>query len=222
MHWGVFFPSSAPVIAKVGFGAIGANSLNMGAADIIEGTQDIYYGTTGNTETHSTNYVRDSLFGGNQEAYEIFELASAGASFGAGFYSSAMFTSPFLNSGSIGYYANIYSGLNENSIYMNGMPGEQALMEIYGGSSQVYYRTSLGGRYIDQLANGIAHESKLGYTTLTQRVKTQILKDVELLKTGQISGIHWHFFESVITGKKGASKELIEFLIEMGIEYTIH
>ncbi|WP_102275579.1 pre-toxin TG domain-containing protein [Cytobacillus massiliigabonensis] len=45
-----------------------------------------------------------------------------------------------------------------------------------------------GGRYIDQLANGIAYESKVGYTSLTSRVKTQILKDAELIKKGQING----------------------------------
>jgi len=43
---------------------------------------------------------------------------------------------------------------------------------------QVYKRTSLGGRYIDLLdTSGIAHESKVGYVTLTKTIKKQIDKD---------------------------------------------
>lgn len=82
--------------------------------------------------------------------------------------------------------------------------------------------TSMGGRYIDQLANGIAHESKVGYTTLSERIKKQILKDAELIEKGKINGAHWHFFISGVTGDGGASQPLLDFLIEHGIQYTIH
>lgn len=93
---------------------------------------------------------------------------------------------------------------------------------MVGGKSQVYFKTSSGGRYIDQLANGIAYESKVGYTSLTSRVKTQILKDAELIKKGQINGAEWNFFRSADTGKIGVSKQLLQFLEQNGIKYKIH
>ena len=91
-----------------------------------------------------------------------------------------------------------------------------------GGVSQAYKKTTIGGRYIDQLANGIAHEAKVGYTTLTSTVKTQILKDAELIRTRQIKGAVWHFYRSPKTGKIGLSKPLKNFLKENGIDYKIH
>jgi len=80
----------------------------------------------------------------------------------------------------------------------------------------------MGGRYVDQLANRIAHESKVGYTSLTKKVKNQILKDKHLINTRRIDGAHWHFYKSQTTGKGGASKPLLAFLRENGIKYTIH
>jgi len=106
---------------------------------------------------------------------------------------------------------------------MTGTDGEEELARLVGGKSQQYRKTSLGGRYIDQLsADNIAHESKVGYTTLTKRIRTQILKDAELINTGRIEGAHWHFFTSGVTGKGGASQPLLDFLTENGISYTIH
>ena len=116
----------------------------------------------------------------------------------------------------------IIEGGSGTKTYMNGAAGELELANMYGGTSQAYFKTSQGGRYIDQLADGIAHESKVGYTTLTDRIRTQILKDAELINTGQIDGAHWHFFTSGVTNRGGASQPLLDFLIENGITYTIH
>ncbi|HJV15999.1 MAG TPA: hypothetical protein VJ546_01195 [Bacillales bacterium] len=106
--------------------------------------------------------------------------------------------------------------------FSGGKAGEKYLANLVGGKSQVYFKTSSGGRYIDQLANGIAYESKVGYTSLTSRVRTQILKDAELIKKGQINGAEWNFFRSADTGKIGASKQLLQFLKQNGIKYKIH
>ena len=80
----------------------------------------------------------------------------------------------------------------------------------------------MGGRFVDQYAKGIAHESKVGYTSLTRRIKIQILKDEYLTNKKQIKGAHWHFFESSVTGKIGPSQPLRNFLAEHGIDYTIY
>ena len=107
--------------------------------------------------------------------------------------------------------------------FSTGWAGEKYLSKLVGGKSQQYFKTSnYGGRYIDQLAKGIAHESKVGYTTLTYFVKRQILKDWELIQKGKIKGAEWHFFRSAITGKIGASLELRRFLYNHGIDYKIH
>jgi RHS repeat-associated protein len=98
--------------------------------------------------------------------------------------------------------------------------GENYLKKL-GGQSQVYFNTTKGARYVDQLVNGVAHESKVGYTTLTRKVRKQIAKDAELLKTGKVKEVMWSFFESPVTGKAGASKPLQEALDKAGIKTQI-
>ena len=99
--------------------------------------------------------------------------------------------------------------------------GENALKAL-GGESQVYFRTSQGGRYVDQLVNGIANESKVGYTSFTSTIRGQIAKDAELIQTGRIDGATWNFFTSPVTGKGGASQPLLDALRQNGIDYIIH
>ena len=80
-----------------------------------------------------------------------------------------------------------YSGIGST-----GIVGESALQQL-GGTSQYYFSTSLGGRYVDQLVDDVANESKVGYTSLTQSVQLQIAKDTELLQTGNVQGVAWNF-----------------------------
>ncbi len=112
---------------------------------------------------------------------------------------------------------------SQNNPYMSGSDGEAELARLVGGKSHAYRKTSLGARFIDQLSpDNIAHESKVGYTTLTRFVKKQILKDAELIENGTINGAIWHFFKSGVTGKGGASQPLLRFLTKHGIKYIIH
>lgn len=71
--------------------------------------------------------------------------------------------------------------------------GEARLAEAVGGESQVAYETSLGRRVVDQIAEGVAYESKMGYVTLTGDIAAQIAKDGELLSTGRLRGCEWWF-----------------------------
>jgi len=111
-------------------------------------------------------------------------------------------------------------------IYKRGETGEQFLKERFGGESQKYFKTWVNGvekgRFVDQFANRIAHESKVGYTCLNERVREQILKDAYLLQEKTATKVIWHFFRSGITGQLGASKQLLNFLTEHGIEYMFH
>lgn len=77
-------------------------------------------------------------------------------------------------------------------------------------------------RRVDVLAEGIAHESKVGYLSYSRSALRQIIKDVKLRKTAQISNAHWHFFRSAITGEVGADPRLLRVLDHFGIRYTIH
>lgn len=77
-------------------------------------------------------------------------------------------------------------------------------------------------RRFDVVANGTAHESKVGYTSLTTTVKSQIESDAFLIKNGAIQNAHWHFYASGITNQIGPSKPLLNFLDSKGIKYTIH
>ena len=106
--------------------------------------------------------------------------------------------------------------------YMTGSESEEELKRLVGGESQKSFSTSIGGRFVDQYADGIAYESKVGYTALTKRIRTQVEKDAELLKNGRIKGTHWYFFRSGVTGKVGPSAPLRNLLEEHGIKYTIY
>ncbi len=77
-------------------------------------------------------------------------------------------------------------------------------------------------RIIDVYVDGTAHESKVGYTTLTESIRRQIDSDAYLIKTGQVDEAHWHFMASDTNGRLGASPPLLDYLDEVGIRYTIH
>ncbi|MFP3418485.1 hypothetical protein R0K30_00015 [Bacillus sp. SIMBA_154] len=69
---------------------------------------------------------------------------------------------------------------------------------------------------------GVAHESKVGYTSLSNFVRKQIDKDARLRSEGRVKGVKWHFFKSAKTGKIGITKNLKEYLKKKKIPYQIH
>lgn len=96
-------------------------------------------------------------------------------------------------------------------------------------STQVYMRTqgcvkvcNSVGRSFDVLADGVAHESKVGYVSLTDGIRSQINSDAYFMQQGMIKEAHWHFYPSGITEQVSASKQVIALLNEKGIKYTIH
>lgn len=103
-----------------------------------------------------------------------------------------------------------------------GQIGENALAQEIGGESQVFFQTSRGGRYVDQLVNGIANEAKVGYQSLTSEIRLQVLKDIELVNTQQVQGAIWNFYRSPVTGLIGPSKPLGNFLNANNIPYILH
>lgn len=77
-------------------------------------------------------------------------------------------------------------------------------------------------RKSDVVADGTAHEVKVGYTVLTASVQAQIFSDAYLVKKEVVENAHWHFYPSGYTNQLGASKEVLDLLEKKKIKYTIH
>ncbi|MBC1573434.1 hypothetical protein HCJ57_11155 [Listeria booriae] len=70
--------AATPIV--VGVGAVAFGSIAYGASEMIEGGQQVYYGMKGDGYTFATNPLRDTLFMGNQAAYDTFGLLTTTAS----------------------------------------------------------------------------------------------------------------------------------------------
>ena len=68
--------AATPIVADVAV-AVGSGTAVFGAADAIEGTQDIYYGSTGDIDSTAVNGIKDDLFQGDEDAYYLTENAFA-------------------------------------------------------------------------------------------------------------------------------------------------
>ena len=68
--------AAIPIVADVAV-AVGSGTAVFGVADAIEGTQDIYYGSTGDIDSTAVNGIKDDLFQGNEDAYYLTENAFA-------------------------------------------------------------------------------------------------------------------------------------------------
>jgi len=92
-----------------------------------------------------------------------------------------------------------------------GNMGETALRKTYGGAKKTF-KTSQGTRFVDNFAEGVAHEAKVGYKSATKFIKKQFAKDLELLGNASsgVKEVVWTFYKSPQTGKAGASKQLLE------------
>jgi hypothetical protein len=106
-----------------------------------------------------------------------------------------------------------------------GILGELTLGKLVWGAQRAL-QTSSGTRIVDRLVTGaaglVAHESKVGYISLRGFIKDEIAKDAELLRTGQITQVVWHFYENPTTGKIGATQSVPDEFTKNGIQYIIH
>jgi RHS repeat-associated protein len=84
--------------------------------------------------------------------------------------------------------------------------------------------TSLGTRRVDILTTNQAIEVKNGRTSLTNDIRTQIAKDLELLgrSDNNVRSLMWVFTRSETTGKIGPTAPLAEALDEAKIPWVIN
>ena len=117
---------------------------------------------------------------------------------------------------------------------MNSKEGEEYLLDLYSSktkdvSKQVHVSTTgclnscnLSKRIFDVVADGVAHESKVGAVAMSPSIRKQIESDAWLIKNGDIKGSQWHFFPSDESSSIGAADSVLALLKEHGIPYTIH
>jgi len=109
--------------------------------------------------------------------------------------------------------------------YANWKAAESSLKTL-GGVSHKYFNVGGIRRFIDQFADGIIHESKYGYVTMSKAIRQQIAVDAALIKAGklggEVKGGTWHFFRSAHTGKIGASHSVLDELRKAGIKVITH
>jgi hypothetical protein len=109
-----------------------------------------------------------------------------------------------------------------SAIGASGRMGEAILRDLVGGAPKFFRTTSGKARFVDAFANGVAHESKVGYTSATAFVKNQISKDVELRAAGDVNKVVWHFFTSPVTGQIGPTNALRAALRQARIAVVLH
>lgn len=81
---------------------------------------------------------------------------------------------------------------------------------------------NLFARRVDMLADGVAHESKVGRVSLSDSVAKQIRSDAFLIQTGAIKGAHWNFFTSAVSNSCGPSRKVLELLEQNDIPFTMY
>jgi hypothetical protein len=114
-----------------------------------------------------------------------------------------------------------YLGRQSNRI---GKEGEAKLRAYLGDKaiSQKTYKTTLGKRRADFIVDNEIHEAKAGRKGIGEKMQGQIDKDAELLKSGKVDGVTWHFFKSSLTKDDGATPDLVKALKSAGIGMKIH
>jgi hypothetical protein len=111
------------------------------------------------------------------------------------------------------------TALVPSASYELGKWGEARLAQDFGGQGfkpSKAFKTSLTTRFVDRLIGKTAHEAKAGKDVrLDASIRTQILKDAELLATGKFDAVVWHFY-------RGVNDEVLDFLKKHGIDYVVH
>lgn len=112
--------------------------------------------------------------------------------------------------------------ISQDVFFAHDHEADDYLRELVNGR-QVIMSTSYGNRTIDAWdQDQVAHQAFLTTNTTNLR-EVQIPKDEELLNTGQVRGVIWHFFKhanpNIRTGPPNSIRELLK---ERGIVVVIH
>ncbi len=117
------------------------------------------------------------------------------------------------------------SGLTPTPSNDSGKFGEDALHRLYrrGEKQKIFPFEGTSNRRVDGFwpgDPGIARESKAGRISLSDRIRSEIERDAQLVDEG--IQVEWHFFRSPITQKIGPSQRLRDELEGAGIKVFEH
>jgi hypothetical protein len=120
------------------------------------------------------------------------------------------------------YRSQVSAESMRRTVQQIGQDAEDAVASRYPGGRRVTFTLSTGvRRLVDWLTpDGVALESKAGYTTDSGRIPEEIAKDQELLQTGAVRAVRWVFSPGKY-GDFGLSGPLARALEEAGIEWEI-
>lgn len=110
-------------------------------------------------------------------------------------------------------------------LFATELQARRALQRSVKGKEQWFFVGSPNSsrRLVDALdRHGVAHQAFLGYRTLNASTRDQLKKDAELLKTGRVKGVIWHFYRKEKTGRIGPSASLARELEKHGIAVVLH
>jgi Domain of unknown function (DUF4157) len=98
---------------------------------------------------------------------------------------------------------------------------EDALRKEFSGQKKTFVRLGENREVDCSTADGMSREAKFGPQGLTDFIKNEINKDVELRNTGAVKAVEWHFYENV-EGGIGPSSPLADALRNNGIRIVLH
>ena len=115
-----------------------------------------------------------------------------------------------------------------HALYQNWKSAEQGLREAVNSASdyasRVFSVPGLGNRVVDAYNVGrkMIAEAKYGYQAYSTFIQTEVARDAWLLQSGIVKEVQWHFYYSQASGTIGGSYNLINALLEAGIQVFYH
>ena len=95
------------------------------------------------------------------------------------------------------------------------------LQQLVNGRAEDY-PSDYGVRHVDALdKSGVAHQAFCTYNTANM-TNVQLPKDTELLKTGKLKGVVWHFFTNCRGVQSKPSQNFLKRIRGAGIVVVIH
>ena len=111
----------------------------MGYTDMVEGGQDMMYGLQGDTESHADNPIKDVVFQGDEDAYNLTENLTLGMSTAGAIIVTYHFASVVGSAGKITKYANAVDQMTDVIDYASDRDWETAQQVVESGSSSEKY-----------------------------------------------------------------------------------
>ena len=139
--------AATPIVAA-GWTA-GGGTIAFGVADSIEGAQDIYYGSIGDIDSTSINYLKSVVFQGNEDAYYLTENVFAFAS------SAFIPISQAARVGNLTFRSGVTTVAKEGIAMMAGAGASDVTMRVTGSQTASMIAGMIASRAAGHGLNGV-------------------------------------------------------------------